>query len=258
MKTVILCGGLGTRLSEETSIKPKPMVEIGHQPILWHIMKIYSHHGHNDFVLALGYLSHVIKNYFVNYFLMTSDITVRLRSGDIEYNNSTAEDWTVQMVDTGVESMTGGRLHRLEDMLKPDGTFMLTYGDGVTNLDINELVRFHKSHGKLATVTAVHPPSRFGAMLLDDQKVVEFAEKPQAAEGWISGGFFVFEPGVFDYLSGDATVLEKKPLENLARDGQLMAYKHDGFWMCMDTLRDKRALSAMWEQGRASWKVWGE
>jgi glucose-1-phosphate cytidylyltransferase len=256
MKTVILCGGVGTRLTEETHLKPKPMVEIGERPILWHIMKIFSHFGYNDFVLALGYKGEVIKEFFLNYYALTSDLTVHLRTGKVEFANCGAENWAVQMVDTGKESMTGGRLRRLEGILKDEGSFMLTYGDGVADIDINELVNFHKRHGKLATVTAVRPPSRFGAMVIDEEQVVEFMEKPQSGEGWISGGFFVFNAGVFDYIRGDATVLEREPLEHLAQDGQLMTFKHQGFWMCMDTLRDKRALEAMWSERNALWKVW--
>ncbi len=256
MQTVILCGGLGTRLSEETHLKPKPMVEIGHKPILWHIMKIYAHFGKSNFVLALGYKSKVIKAFFANYHLMTSDLIAHVATGKMDYQQNDAEDWVVQMMETGQKSMTGGRLLRLKELLQPQGTFMLTYGDGVTDLHVADLIKFHRQHGKLATVTAVHPPSRFGAMRIEDAQVTEFAEKPQASEGWISGGFFVFEPGIFDYLTDDATVLEREPLENLARDGQLMAYKHKGFWMCMDTLRDKKALEAMWAEQRAPWKVW--
>ena len=255
MKVVILCGGLGTRLSEETHLKPKPMVEVGGKPILWHIMKTYAYYGYNDFVLALGYKGEVIKAFFSNYRMMTSDLEVNLTSGRMHYQNNGSEDWNVSMVDTGQESMTGGRLLRLKDILAPEGTFLLTYGDGLTDLNIEKLVAFHKSHRKLASVTAVHPPSRFGAMSIKDNQVLEFAEKPQAAEGWISGGFFVFEPAVFEYLADDSTLLEREPLEMLARDGQLMAYKHKDFWMCMDTLRDKRALETMWEKGQAPWKV---
>ncbi|MDP3183358.1 MAG: glucose-1-phosphate cytidylyltransferase, partial [Desulfobaccales bacterium] len=223
MKTVILCGGLGTRLSEETLVKPKPMVEIGPRPILWHILKIYAHHGFKNFLLALGFKGEIIKDYFINYQPLTSDVTVDLSSGQITCANTTAEDWVVQMIDTGRDSLTGGRLHRLERVLRPEGTFMLTYGDGVADVDLKALVTFHRQHGRLATVTAVRPPARFGGIICRDDQVVEFKEKPQTGEGWINGGFMVFEPGVFDYLHGDATVLEEAPLENLARDGQLMA-----------------------------------
>jgi glucose-1-phosphate cytidylyltransferase len=232
------------------------MVNIGQRPILWHILKIYSCYGFEDFVLALGYKGEIIKQYFTNYHLMTSNITAKLSNGNVETLNNGSEDWTVRMIDTGNESMTGGRLLRLKELLHAEDTFMLTYGDGVTNLDIRKLIDFHKHHGKLATVTAVRPPSRFGAMVLEGEKVSEFAEKPQAAEGWISGGFFVFETGIFNYLKDDATILEKEPLENLARDGHLMAYRHHDFWMCMDTLRDKKALESMWKQGNAPWKLW--
>jgi glucose-1-phosphate cytidylyltransferase len=258
MKVVILCGGLGTRLGEETHVKPKPMVEVGSMPILWHIMKTYAHFGFSDFMLALGYKGEVVKDYFLNYHPRTSDITVHLSTGRAEYANPTAEDWTVRMVDTGQNSLTGGRLRRLEAQLRPHGTFMLTYGDGVTDLDINDLVEFHRKHGRLATVTAVRPPARFGTMLFDGDRVANFHEKPQTGEGWINGGFFVFEPAVFDYLDGDACVLETDPLQRLARDGQLMAYRHEGFWHCMDTLRDRNFLDAEWQAGNAPWKKWRE
>ncbi len=255
MKTVILCGGMGTRLSEETLVKPKPMVEIGPRPILWHILKIYAHHGFNNFVLALGFKGELIKDYFINYHPLTSNVTVDLATGKITYANPTAEDWVVQMTDTGRDTLTGGRLHRLEHMLRKEGTFMLTYGDGVADVNLKALVAFHQQHGRLATVTAVRPPARFGGITCKDDRVVEFKEKPQTEEGWINGGFMVFEPGVFDYLRGDATVLEEAPLENLARDGQLMAYKHHGFWHCMDTIRDRNLLENFWSGGNAPWKV---
>lgn len=254
MKVVILCGGLGTRLSEETQVKPKPMVEIGGRPILWHIMKIYESCGFADFVLALGYKGEVIKDYFLNYHARQSDLTVNLKSGDVEFQNPTAEDWRISLVDTGAQSMTGGRLLRLRPHLEADGTFMLTYGDGVSNIDVNALLGFHRSHGKLATVTAVHPPARFGDLQLDDTAVTHFAEKPQTGEGRINGGFFVFEPGVFEYLDDDATILERSPLERIARDGQLQAYLHDGYWQSMDTLRDKQALEEIWNSGDAPWR----
>ena len=256
MKTVILAGGLGSRLSEETQIKPKPMVEIGGVPILLHIMKIYHHYKCNDFVVALGYKGEVIKDYFINYHPLNSDVTVQLKSGQVRYENADVDDWTVRMVDTGKESMTGGRLHRLESILRSHGTFMLTYGDGVANVDIDALIAFHKRHGKLATVTAVRPPARFGTMAFDGDSVLHFKEKPQMGEGWINGGFFVFEPGIFDYLHGDSTILEREPLENLARDGQLMSYRHDGFWHPMDTIRDRDYLNEQWQVGTAQWKVW--
>lgn len=255
MKTVILAGGFGTRLSEETVVKPKPMVEIGAKPILWHIMNIYDVYGFKEFIVALGYKGEVIKQFFVNYYNMQSDLTVSLKTGEISASRNCSRDWQIHLVDTGQRSLTGGRLHRLRDRLK-DETFMVTYGDGVSNVDIGALVEFHKSHGKLATVTAVRPSARFGGMKFDDNQVREFTEKPQTGEGWINGGFFVFEPGVLDYLQdGDQTVLEGAPLENLAKDGQLMAYKHKDFWQCMDTIRDKNYLESLWESGKAPWKV---
>lgn len=253
MKTVILCGGLGTRLSEETQIKPKPMVEIGGRPILWHIMKIYEKFGMNDFVLALGYKSDVIKDYFVNYHARQSDLTVHLKSGLVDYSNPTAEDWKVSLIDTGANTMTGGRLLRLKPQLELTGTFMLTYGDGVSDVNIKSLLAFHRSHGKLATVTAVRPPVRFGELIIETNKVTKFQEKPQAAEGWINGGFFVFEPEVFDYISNDFTLLEREPLEQLAQKGELMTYQHPGYWQCMDTVREKQALEELWSKGNAPW-----
>jgi len=253
MRTVILAGGLGTRLSEETQVRPKPMVEIGGIPILIHIMQHYADNGFNDFAVALGYKGEVIKEYFLNYHLRTSDLTIELGTGRIKYSRRVAEDWKVHLWDTGEKTMTGGRLHRLEKLLRPKGTFMLTYGDGLSNVDVRALVSFHRRHKKLATVTAVRPPARFGTMLFDGDRVRNFEEKPQVGEGWINGGFFVFEPEVFDYLKGDSTVLEKEPLENLAKDGQLMAFKHDGFWHPMDTVRDRDALNELWRGGKAPW-----
>ncbi|EMK04001.1 MULTISPECIES: glucose-1-phosphate cytidylyltransferase [Leptospira] len=253
MKTVILCGGLGTRLSEETTIKPKPMVEIAGKPILWHIMKIYEYHGFGKFLLALGYKGEVIKDYFLNYHARMSDLTVSLKSGIIEYSNPTAEDWEVDLVDTGALTMTGGRLLRLKDQLSKE-TFMVTYGDGVSNVDIKKLVSFHKSHGKLATVTAVRPPVRFGELSISGNQVIQFQEKPQAEEGWINGGFFVFEPEVLNYIQDESTMLERSPLETLAKAGQLMAFHHAGYWQCMDTLRDKHTLEELWNQNKAPWK----
>lgn len=255
MKTVILCGGLGTRLSEETQLKPKPMVEIGDRPILWHIMKIYERHGFSDFLLALGYRGDVIKDYFLHYHARLSDLTVTLRSGQIEYSNPTAEDWRVTMVDTGASTMTGGRLLRLADHLRPHGTFMVTYGDGVSDIDITSLLAFHRGHGCAATLTAVRPPVRFGDVRIDGDRVTSFIEKPQAGEGWINGGFFVFEPVIFDYIADDSTMLEREPLEALAHDGQLMAYHHPSYWQCMDSLRDKNALEALWQSGNAPWRA---
>jgi glucose-1-phosphate cytidylyltransferase len=253
LNTVILCGGLGTRLSEETQIKPKPMVEIGGRPILWHIMKMYEHHGFNNFMLALGYKGEVIKDYFLTYHARLSDLTVHLKSGEVHYSNPTAEDWRVSLIDTGEHTLTGGRLRRLRHHIKSDETFMLTYGDGVSDVDIQALLSFHRAHGRLATVTAVRPSARFGGMHVNDGQVLDFKEKPQSGEGLINGGFFVFEPGIFEYLSDDSTVLEQSPLECLARDGQLMAYEHSGYWQCMDTIRDRNALQELWETGKAPW-----
>lgn len=253
MKTVLLAGGLGTRISEETQLKPKPMVEIGGIPILVHIMRCYAAHRFTQFVVALGYKGEVVKDYFLNYHLRTSDLAIDLGTGKVDYSRRVVEDLAVELVDTGDKSMTGGRLHRLESRLRPHGTFMLTYGDGVSDVDITALVAFHRRHGKLATVTAVRPAARFGTMAFDGERVASFKEKPQASEGWINGGFFVFEPGVFDYLRGDDTVLEQDPLEKLARDGQLMAYKHQGFWQPMDTVRDRDVLNDLWRSGQAPW-----
>lgn len=253
MKVIILCGGLGTRLSEETNLKPKPMVEIGGKPILWHIMKIYEKYNLNDFVLALGYKGHVIKDYFLNYHSMLSDMTIHLKTGDINYSNPTAEDWHVSLIDTEVNSMTGGRLLRLQSLLADTGTFMVTYGDGVADVNIEELLKFHRTHGKIATVTAVRPSARFGGLKISNKNVLDFKEKPQSGEGWINGGFFVFEQDIFDYLEDDSTVLEQSPLERLAQDGQLMAFEHLGYWQCMDTIRDKESLQAAWESGKAPW-----
>lgn len=254
MKVVILCGGMGTRLREETDIRPKPMVEIGGKPILWHIMNIYGFYGYKDFMLALGYKGEIIKEYFINYYYHQSDLAINLKTGKITAENNNIKDWTIDLVDTGINSMTGGRLYRLKDKLKE--TFMLTYGDGLSNVNVRKLVKFHKAHKKLATVTAVRPSARFGDMSFDaNNKVIKFKEKPQTGTGWINGGFFVFEPGVFKYFRGDETILEKDPLENLARDGQLMAYKHDGFWQCMDTVRDRNVLEKFWEEKKAPWKL---
>ncbi len=257
MKVVILAGGLGTRLSEETVIKPKPMVEIGGKPILWHIMNIYSAYGFNEFLVALGYKGEIIKEYFLNYYYYQSNLTIDLKTGKFSATNNDFKDWIVHLVDTCLNTMTGGRLYRVKDKLEEE-TFMLTYGDGVSNVNINKLITFHKSHGKIATVTAVRPTARFGRITFDSDKVIEFKEKSQTREGWINGGFFVFNPEVFDYLHGDDTILEGDPLENLAKDGQLMGYKHDGFWQCMDTLRDKQLLEKLWDSGSAPWKVWSD
>jgi glucose-1-phosphate cytidylyltransferase len=255
VKVVMLCGGLGTRLAEETQIRPKPMVEIGGRPILWHIMKIYERHNFNDFTLALGYKGDIIKDYFLNYHARQSDLTVNLKTGDVDYSNPTAEDWRVSLVDTGSESMTGGRLLRLKPHLQSGGTFMMTYGDGVSDVDITALLAFHRAHGRLATVTAVRPPARFGNLRIEQDRVSHFAEKPQAGEGWINGGFFVFEPSVLDYIEDDSTILEKNPLERLAAEEQLMVFQHAGYWQSMDTLRDKQALEEIWAAGKAPWKA---
>jgi glucose-1-phosphate cytidylyltransferase len=254
MKTVILCGGLGTRLSEETQLRPKPMVEVGGRPILWHIMKIYERFGMGDFVLALGYKGEYIKDYFLNYHPRMSDLTVHLKSGQVDYSNPTAEDWRVSLIDTGALTMTGGRLLRLKSQLQSGGTFMLTYGDGVADVDISALLAFHRSHGRLATVTAVRPTVRFGELTIDGDQVSKFQEKPQSGEGWINGGFFVFEPEIFDFIEGDTTLLEREPLERIAQANQLMAYHHPGYWQCMDTIRDKQSLEELWATGNAPWR----
>jgi len=255
MNVVVLAGGLGTRLAEETELKPKPMVEIGGKPILWHILKHYSHYGLNEFFIALGHRGDVIKRFFIDYSTLNSSMTVRTAHGGLEMHDRQCEDWTVHLIETGDETNTGGRIKRLETWLHRD-TFMATYGDGVSNVDLQQLLGFHRSHGRIATVTAVRPPARFGGLVFDGDRVAEFTEKPQVGEGWINGGFFVFEPAMFDYLESDRTVLESDALERLAADGQLMAYRHDRFWQCMDTLRDKRLLESMWQKGCAEWKVW--
>ncbi|MCU0706318.1 MAG: glucose-1-phosphate cytidylyltransferase [Fimbriiglobus sp.] len=254
MKTVLLAGGLGTRLAEETTVRPKPMVEVGGVPLLVHIMRTYAAHGFRDFLVACGYKGEMIKEYFTHFSVKHSDWHINLKSGDRTRLGGTAPDWDVWAVDTGASTMTGGRVRRLRSLLG-DRPFLCTYGDGVSDVDIARLVAFHRGHGKLATVTAVRPPARFGSLELDGDRVGAFAEKPQVGEGWINGGYFVFEPGVFDYLTDDATVLEREPLERLARDGQLMAYKHTGFWHPMDTLRDKELLERLWAAGNAPWQV---
>ncbi len=256
MKVVILAGGLGTRLSEVTDLKPKPMVEIGGKPILWHIMKIYSAHGFQDFVICLGYKSYLVKEYFANYYLHQSDLTINIRGNNIEWHSSEAEPWKITLKDTGLTTMTGGRIRKIQPYIE-DQTFLLTYGDGVGNVNIDELIKFHKSHGKLCTITSVQPSGRFGALNIDDHNnVYSFQEKPRGDGAWVNGGFFVCEPGVFDYIDGDQTTWEKEPLENLAKDGQLVAYKHHGFWKPMDTLRDKVELEGYWDSGHAEWKIW--
>ncbi|WP_457625254.1 glucose-1-phosphate cytidylyltransferase [Persephonella sp.] len=257
MKVVILAGGFGTRLSEETDIKPKPMVEIGGKPILWHIMKIYSTYGFNDFIICLGYKGYVIKEYFSNYFLHMSDVTIDLKSNQMEIHNVKTEPWRVTLIDTGLSTMTGGRIKRIQPYVGNE-TFMLTYGDGVGNINIRELLEFHKKHGKYATLTAVQPSGRFGALDLNGNEIKAFKEKPKGDGAWINGGFFVLEPQIFNYIEGDETIWERDPLENLAKDGQLMAYKHTGFWKPMDTLRDKRELEALWQSGNPPWKVWND
>lgn len=257
MKTVILAGGLGTRLSEETALIPKPMVEIGGRPILWHIMRIYAAHGHDEFVVTLGYRAEHIKRYFLDYLRVQSSLSIDLARGAIDVHEGHTEPWTVHLVDTGLNTQVGGRLKRVSRFVE-DGTFMMTYGDGVGRVDIDDLVRFHRSHGKLATLTAVRPPARFGSLELDGALVTAFREKPQVGEGWINGGFFVLEPQVLDYIDGDETIFEREPLERLAAAGQLAAYKHEGFWQCMDTLRDVRLLNALWDSGEAPWRVWEE
>jgi glucose-1-phosphate cytidylyltransferase len=255
MKTVILAGGLGSRLAEETTVRPKPMVEIGGRPILWHIMNVYAAHGFRDFVVACGYKGEVIKQYFTDFHLHDSDMTVDLREGRVEVHSQRGPDWRVTLVDTGAETQTGGRVKRAGPWVR-DETFLMTYGDGVGDVDVKAAVEFHRSHGRLATITAVRPPARFGGLEFDGDRVVRFAEKPQIGEGWINGGYMVLEPAVLDYLAGDETVFEREPLERLAADGQLMAYRHDGFWQPMDTLREKLLLEDLWRAGSAPWKVW--
>ena len=255
MKVVVLAGGLGTRLAEETEIKPKPMIEIGGYPILWHILKIYAHYGFNEFIVALGYKGDVIKRFFYDYQSLSGNISINFADGKVEVRDRDCEDWLVHLIDTGPDSMTGGRIWRLKDFLNGE-TFMVTYGDGVCNIDVAELVEFHRSHGKLATVTAVHPPARFGELLIRKDHTAEFSEKPQTHEGWINGGFLVFEPQILDYLSSDENILELDVLERLAEVNQLAAFKHHDFWQCMDTLRDKRQLEAAWQNGDAPWKIW--
>lgn len=256
MKAVILAGGLGTRLSEETSSRPKPMVEIGGKPILWHIMKMYSSHGINDFVICCGYKGYVIKEYFANYFLHMSDVSFNMRDNTMEVHNKRAEPWNVTLVDTGEHSMTGGRLRRVSDYVKNDELFCFTYGDGVGDIDIAASIDFHKRHGKAATLTASFPPGRFGALDIQNSRVMNFKEKPKGDGAMINGGFFVLSPKVLSYLKDDQTVWEQEPLMRLAEDGELMAYEHQGFWQPMDTLRDKNLLEDLWIDGKAPWKTW--
>ena len=255
LKVAILAGGVGSRLAEETEVKPKPMVEIGGKPILWHIMKYYAHYGFKDFAIALGYKGEYIKRYMIDYSSLASNLTVYTGIGAVKVHDGEKEEWKVDLVDTGQGTETGGRIKRLAPYMGGK-TFMLTWGDGVSSVDLHRLLAFHRSHGRLATVTAVRPPARFGRLELDGDNVIEFSEKPQLGEGWINGAFFVLEPGIFDYIDGDGTHWEKEPLERLAKDRQLMAYKHSEFWQCMDTLRDRKLLESLWEKGNAPWKVW--
>lgn len=256
MKAVILAGGLGTRLSEETSTRPKPMVEIGGKPILWHIMKMYSSHGVNDFIICCGYKGYLIKEYFANYFLHMSDVTFNMRDNTMKVHDKRAEPWNVTLVDTGEDSMTGGRLRRVADFVRDDEAFCFTYGDGVSDLDIRATLAFHKQHGKSATLTATYPPGRFGALDIQDGQVLNFKEKPKGDGALINGGFFVLNPSVLDRLAGDSDIWEQEPLMGLAADGELMAYEHQGFWQPMDTLRDKHLLEELWQSGKAPWKTW--
>lgn len=255
MKVGILAGGVGTRLSEETTVKPKPMVEIGNRPILWHIMRYYYQYGYDEFVVALGYKGEYIKRWFFEEAHLASDLRIRSAEGVVESKGAAPEDWTVDLIETGQQTNTGGRIKRLVPHLGP-GTFMLTWGDGVANVDLDALLKFHRSHGKLATLTAVRPPARYGHLDIDGDQVVEFSEKPQAAEGWINGAFFVLEPEIAEYIDGDDTLFEREPLERLAAEGQLMAYRHDDFWSCMDTLRDKVMLERLWQSDKPPWRNW--
>lgn len=256
MKTIILAGGLGTRLAEETVVKPKPMVEVGGKPILWHLMNIYGAHGFHEFIVALGYKGEVIKEYFLNFHALNANLSVDLSTGRHMAQHSAPTPWNVHLVDTGLNTQTGGRIKRLASWLGEDDTFFLTYGDGLGDVDLSALLAFHKRHGKLATITAVRPPARFGGLALEGDQVIRFSEKPQTGEGWINGGFFVLDRRVLDYISGDATLWELDPLERLAQEGQLQAYRHEGFWQPMDTLREKHLLESLWESGKAPWKVW--
>jgi glucose-1-phosphate cytidylyltransferase len=256
MKVVLLAGGFGSRLSEETDIRPKPMAEIGGKPILWHIMKIYSHYGFNEFVILLGYKGYYIKEYFANYFLHQSDVTIDLSNNKMEVHNNTSEPWKVTLLETGTDTMTGGRIKKAKDFIG-DETFLLTYGDGVADINIEALINFHNAHGQLITMTAVQPEGRFGSLQTDeDSRVKAFMEKPKGDGSWINGGFFVCKPTVLDYIEGDHTVFEQEPLERLAGEGKLFTYRHNSFWKCMDTLRDKVVLNEMWSRGDAKWKIW--
>lgn len=254
MKVVILAGGFGTRLSEHTETIPKPMVTIGGRPILWHIMRTYAHFGHKDFFAALGYKAEVVKEYFLHYRSLNADFTVDLATGKVSSHQIDGADWRVTLVNTGLDSMTGGRVKRMQPFIGHE-PFMLTYGDGVADIDLNALLAFHRSHGRMVTVTAVHPGARFGELLIEDEKVASFQEKPQMGQGWVNGGYFVIQPEFFDLIGSDATILEREPLEQAARMGELMAYRHDGFWQCMDTKRDRDTLEELWQSGGAAWKV---
>lgn len=256
MKVVILAGGMGSRLAEETEVRPKPLVEIGGRPILWHIMSRYAASGFNEFCIALGYRGEMIKRWFLDYFELTGSMSIDLSRGSVERHEHESDKWIVHLIDTGMETNTGGRVRRLKSLIGNE-TFMVTYGDGVADLDIASLLAFHKSHGRIATVTAVRPPARYGGLFFEGDRVTGFTEKPQAGEGWINGGFLVFEPGIFSYLDDDSSSLESQGLERLAADGELMAYRHDRFWQCMDTIRDKRLLEGLWQSGQAPWKVEG-
>ena len=255
MKVIILAGGLGSRLSEETTLRPKPMVEVGGKPILWHIMNSYSTHGFNEFIIALGYKQEVVKEYFLNFYALNNDISINLTTGKTTFHNGKQPEWKIHLVDTGLPTQTGGRVKRLQKWLDRDKPFMLTYGDGVTDLDITTLVRFHNSHGKLATVTTVRSPARFGRIGFTGDQVTDFYEKRENSEGWINGGYFVLNYEALDYIDGDDTVWERDPVENLARDGHLMGYRHNGFWSCMDTLKEKNLLEELWASGKAPWQT---
>jgi glucose-1-phosphate cytidylyltransferase len=255
LRTIILAGGYGTRLAEETEVRPKPMVEIGGRPILWHIMKTYAHYGFNDFSIALGYKGEMIKRFFLDYRLLTSSLSVSFSDEKVSWHNGSDENWNVDLIDTGADTMTGGRLKRMLPNNEKE-TVMMTYGDGVANINVRELVDFHRSHGKIATVTAVRPPARFGSLIFDGDQVTGFTEKPQLGEGWINGGYFVFEPTVAEYIKDDETYLEREPMERLARDGRLVAFKHSDFWQPMDTMRDLQSLRQRWDAKDAPWKVW--
>lgn len=257
MKAVILAGGFGTRLSEETDLRPKPMVEIGGKPMLWHIMNICGSQGVNEFIIALGYKGEVIKEYFINFYAFNNDISIDLETGETTIHDGNQPNWKIHLVDTGLYTQTGGRLKRLRSWLGDDETFIFTYGDGVADIDLKSLLDFHKSHGKLATVTTVRSPARFGRIAFQSDQVVEFYEKSESAEGWINGGYFLLQPKAIDYIEDDESIWERAPVEQLAQDGQLMGYRHDGFWSCMDTLKEKRLLEQLWNSDKAPWKIWG-